>query len=71
METEIEIHILKDGTQMITAMVAGRPIAMTSFEWQLICHDMLDAIDTHLTKRSPDLGAGAAHEDNNDVVSSG
>jgi hypothetical protein len=54
METEIEIHVLKDGTQMITAMVAGRPIAMTSFEWQLFCRDMLGAIETHLTKRSPD-----------------
>lgn len=55
METEIEIHVLKDGTQMITAMVAGRPIAMASFEWQLFCRDMLGAIETHLTSRAPDL----------------
>lgn len=55
METEIEIHILKDGTNMITAMVAGRPIAMTMFEWQLFMEDMRRAIETHLTPRAVDL----------------
>jgi hypothetical protein len=56
METDIEIHILKDGTPIITAIVAGRPIAMTSFEWQLFCRDMLCAIETHLTKHAPAEG---------------
>jgi len=54
METDINIHVLKDGTQMITAMVAGRPIAMTSFEWQLLCKDIISAIETNLTSRVPD-----------------
>jgi hypothetical protein len=55
METEIEIHILKDGTNMITAMVAGRPIAMTMLEWQLFMEDMRRAIETHLTPRAVDF----------------
>jgi hypothetical protein len=59
MENEIEIHILKDGTQMITAMVAGRPIAMTSFEWQLLCHDVLGVIETHLTQHALDAATVA------------
>jgi len=62
METEIEIHILKDGTNMITAIVAGRPIAMTMFEWQLFMEDMRRAIETHLTPRAVDLRESAASE---------
>ena len=45
MDTEIEIHVLKDGTQMITATVAGRPIALTAFEWQIFIDDMRRAIE--------------------------
>ena len=62
METEIEIHILKDGTNMITAMVAGRPIAMTMLEWQLFMEDMRRAIETHLTPRVVDLRQPSPHK---------
>ena len=49
---EIQIHTLKDGTQMVTALVAGRPIAMTSFEWRLLCRDIINALNKCLPKES-------------------
>ena len=49
--SDIEIHTLKDGTQIVTAMVTGRPISMTAFEWQIFCADMVEALETYLPKR--------------------